>query len=356
MSLLSLRADQARMRKLWSWLHVHRPQPNLVLYAPLLCVPGADRCPWVNGVNNRILALNLKLALKRINLTPSILYLCYYTHGDLIARIGAPLSVYNAHDVWEAYYENAKLEQLHESYEAATIARVDVALFTSRKNLERKQHLNPCSHYLPQGAPTMGAAVQVPTAPPPDLPKGSGFNLCYWGTIDSESVDIDLIDRLASKHQEWQFVFIGPILKANESQFMRLRRFRNIVFLGNKAREQRWHYFQHSDVGLLCARMTRKETQASQLKVLEYIAGGLPVVSIPVEEYSDMPGMVYVACNPEQWEAAILTAVKENSSEAAEKRRLYSLENSWDQRVARLSDILGSALEQRSSQRGKRTG
>lgn len=347
MSLLSLRADQTRIRRLWSWLHVYRPEPNLVLYAPMLGLPGADQSRWVNGLNNRILAINLKLILKRVKLSPSILYLCYYTHADLIPRIAAPIAVYNAHDVWETYYTDTFLEQLHSSYEAATIAQVDLALFTSRKNLERKQHLNPCCHYLPQGAPSMEVDVQIPTSPPADMPQGPGLNLCYWGTIDSESVDVKLITRLAARQPSWRFVFIGPILRTDDSHFKSLERFRNVYFLGNKPREQRWHYFRHSDVGLLCARMTRKEMEGSQLKVPEYISGGLPVVSIPVEEYRGMTGLVYFADSPEKWETAIATAVSENSSDAKVKRCAFSAENSWNRRVAELSGLLESALEHR---------
>ena len=86
------------------------------------------------------------------------------------------------------------------------IREVDLAIFTSKKNMQRKAHLNSNCYYVPHGCPTSERSsflTDNPIKKPPDFPTRGDLFLGYWGTIDCGSVDINLLDWLSEKHADW---------------------------------------------------------------------------------------------------------------------------------------------------------
>lgn len=352
LSILSLFRDKKRVKRLWSWCQIRKINRNLFLYTPVLCIPFWDRYNFINSINNIILFLNLKIVMKRAKFRPSILYLCYYNHGNIIKKFQASLSVYNAHDVWEVYHKNSRLNALHYMYEAETIKNVDVAIFTAKDNMKRKKYLNKNSYYVPHGSPLPDDMIgqdEINSDRPLDFPTGGRVNLGYWGMIDCGSVDIDLLDWLSERHPEWSIVLIGPVYQPDQKQFKTLKMRPNVYFLGKKPLKDRYRYLWCFDVGLLCANMTEMELKGSQLKVWEYLSAGLPIVSIPVEEYKELKDYVYMACNRQDWEEKIVRAYAEDSNAKRLDRVAFAMANSWEERVQRISGIIRKHI-------GKNTG
>jgi hypothetical protein len=342
LSLLSIIRDRSRVKRLWSWLYVRRPNKNLTLYTPLLSIPFGSRFKTINIINNIILYFNIKILLYLIRYKPTILYLSYYTYNTFSKMYDDIIKIYNAHDVWEVYHPNKKMRNYHGGLEEDTIKSVDIAIFTSKNNMQKKYIHNKSCYYIPHGCPNPPEWIISGPNParPPDMPKDTKPVIGYWGTIDTGSIDVDLIDNLSERRQDWNFVFIGPIHNYNRYRFNVLGRKPNIFFLGCKRELYRYTYLCHFDVGILCATMSEMETKGSQLKIWEYISAGIPIVSIPVEEYMNYKEYIYFAHNIYDWDNKISTALYENNICRKVKRIIFAYQNSWDKRVLMLNKLI----------------
>lgn len=347
-SIFSVLRNRRRIRRLWSWLFVRRESKNLYLYSPILCLPFGSRSMFINILNNYMIYCNLKLVMKFINFRPTILYLCHFPWSKLALLFKNTMSIYNAHDAWEVYPNSEKCRKLTLYFESETIKNVNLALFTAKQNMLRKKHLNPNSHYLPQGCPKPPDQLLNGSLParPLDLPDDQKTIIGYWGTIDKGSVDIQLVNDLSEMRKDWMFVFIGPFLAYNEPAFEKMKKKENILFLGRKPLEQRYNYLCHFDVGILCAQMTEMELLGSQLKIWEYISAGIPVVSIPIEEYKEFDELVLLARNKNEWVRNIEKSLGKKGKEDVEKRLVFSKNNSWENRVNMISYLINKTLKQ----------
>ncbi len=90
--------------------------------------------------------------------------------------------------------------------------------------------------------------------------------------------------------------------------------------------------------------MTR---HSNPLKLLEYLAGGLPVVSTDIPEVRRHGDAVRVAVSPEAFIAACREAIAENAPEERERRSRYAEAHSWERRMEIVSDIVRTAIAKR---------
>lgn len=344
-SIFTILKDKKRLSRLWSWTYIRRPQTNLILYTPILALPFGDKSRTINSINNFILYINLWILIKLIKFKPSILYLSYYTHELLISLFRQIPSIYNAHDVWEVYQYNLKMREFHKKLEEDTIRSVNLAVFTAKQNMVRKSHLNKNCFYVPHGCPLPPDWLLKGKMPqrPKDLPDDGRPIMGYWGTIDKGSVDIKLITSLAERRKDWNFVFIGPIHKPEEKLFYEMAIKNNIFFFDRKPIVQRYEYLCYFNVGLLCATMIEMEIMGSQLKIWEYISAGIPIVSIPVEEYLGFKDFVYIASNVDEWELMLAKALNIKNENKLDRLN-FATRNTWESRVKILSELFSKHL------------
>jgi len=100
-------------------------------------------------------------------------------------------------------------------------------------------------------------------------------------------------------------------------------------------------------VGLIPFRMNRLVRAVNPIKLREYLAAGLPVVSAPLEAVLEYAPAVYPAQNLEQFLAACELALRENDEAARRARQDLVRAESWHCRVERISEIVsGGAARQ----------
>jgi glycosyltransferase involved in cell wall biosynthesis len=115
------------------------------------------------------------------------------------------------------------------------------------------------------------------------------------------------------------------------------------------------------DVGLIPYRVTEETRHASPLKLYEYLAAGLPVVTADVPAVRPFAGLVEIVEDPRKELAlslskgtsglaetllAVERALATDSPAAHAARRAAVREHSWDARVESLSEMLAEALTQ----------
>jgi glycosyltransferase involved in cell wall biosynthesis len=79
---------------------------------------------------------------------------------------------------------------------------------------------------------------------------------------------------------------------------------------------------------------------ANPLKLREYLACGKPVVSIPMPSVEPFRGLVQTAAGPEEFLAALETALATDSAAATQARMRAVERMSWDARVEEVIEIV----------------
>lgn len=219
--------------------------------------------------------------------------------------------------------------------ERQLMAKADV-VFTGGYSLweaKRRQHEN--AHPMPSSVDiTHFATARNATRDPSDQAGIGRPRLGFFGVID-ERFDIELVSQLADQRPEWQIVLIGPVVKIDPAT---LPRQINIHYLGPKEYAELPAYLGGWDVALMPFAINESTRFISPTKTPEYLAGGCPVVSTPIQDvisgYGDS-GVVCIADTAEAFIAAIEKSLSAKADPAFIQRADAVLDGrSWDKTCA----------------------
>lgn len=190
--------------------------------------------------------------------------------------------------------------------------------------------------HLVRNAADVEHFTRAPEPRPGDLPVAGpviGFWGALWGWIDCE-----LLEHLARARPGWQIVLIGPVAGSAG----RLRHaLPNLHVLGERPYDTLPEYAAHFDVALVPFQVRAMTLACNPIKVYEYLAAGLPVVSTDLPECRVIPE-VRLAADREGFLAAVEDALTEGRDPAAvERRRAVARANSWAHRAGDILALLG---------------
>ncbi|WP_345096707.1 glycosyltransferase [Planomonospora venezuelensis] len=149
-------------------------------------------------------------------------------------------------------------------------------------------------------------------------------------------VDFDLLDRLAEELPEASLVLIGDANGPTE----RLTRHRNVYWLGFRPYEQIPAYGSGFDVAIMPWLDNEWIRNSNPIKLKEYLALGLPVVSTPFGELERYPDQVITASGAADFAEAVRTALKEGGPLPAEELRSSVADAAWSVRAADLMRLV----------------
>ena len=311
-----------------------RVRPAIDVLSPLL-LP-LPESPTARRLNTRLLIRQIRGALRQLPTRPTQLWLFTPDAPELIEPLAAEKVVYYCADDFAAF-AGYNIELVTE-LEQRTIAACDVVIATSETLYRqcRQQHAN--THLMPHGVDFehFASAADVPIDRLPDdlcdIPKPI---FGYFGLI-SDYVDLDLIAAVARRRPKWSFVLIGSA-RCDTSVLDGLG---NVHLLGGRPYEDLPGYCRAFDVGLIPFRMSRLTRAVNPIKLREYLAAGLPVVSSPMPEVLRYAPAVRTAETPDQLIAACVTALAASRDGNAAGRSALVQQESWQARVEQLSQII----------------
>lgn len=230
--------------------------------------------------------------------------------------------------------------------------RADLVFTGGRSLYEAKRAWHPEVHCFPSSVDVAHfARARTGVAEPADHAHLPRPRAGFFGVID-ERLDLALVAAVAAARPEWQFVFVGPVVKIDPAA---LPQAGNIHYLGQRAYADLPAYASGWNVAWMPFALNAATRFISPTKTLEYLAAGRPVVSTPIADVVDpygTRGLVTVVSGAEQAVRALDAAVAEREHPAARDRRLanadhYLDEWSWDATWARM-DALVAAVSRRT--------
>src|SRR5690606_6039543 len=102
----------------------------------------------------------------------------------------------------------------------------------------------------------------------------------FYGVVD-ERFDIELLRDAATMKPDWQFVIVGPVVKIDPAS---LPQGANIHYLGGRGYKELPAYLKGWDVAMILFALNESTKYISPTKTPEYLAGGKPVISTPIQD------------------------------------------------------------------------
>lgn len=219
-------------------------------------------------------------------------------------------------------------------------------VFTGGFNLyEFKKHRHHNIHPFPSSVDQRHFESGAGCPDPEDQRTIARPRVGFFGVID-ERLDIELLDGLAVKMPEFQFIMIGPIVKIDPET---LPKHKNIHYLGQKSYHELPSYLAHWDVAFLPFAKNESTRFISPTKTPEYLCAMKPVVSTSIRDvvvpYGEM-GMVEIADNVEDFSTAIKRALSYSDDKHWQSMVVEHLKvNSWDLTWSKMKDLIYSTLD-----------
>ncbi|GMV96627.1 MAG: glycosyltransferase [Phycisphaerae bacterium] len=260
--------------------------------------------------------------------------------GDLAGAFGEELLLYYCVDAFGEFpgYDRALIERR----EGELIARSDVVITTSPPLYEAKRRLHPNVHLVQHGVDheRLSRGLREPLECPADL---AGLPRPIFGFVGmiGEWVDLDLVAGLARMRPDASLVMIGPELVGRGP----CAGLPNVHFLGARNHELLPGYLSRFDVGLIPFRQVPLTYHANPIKLYEYLAAGVPVVSNPLPAVEPMADAVWLADELAEWAVCCARASRRNEPAMRRARSERMKAHSWTARLEQLSRIVEDALD-----------
>jgi glycosyltransferase involved in cell wall biosynthesis len=158
----------------------------------------------------------------------------------------------------------------------------------------------------------------------------------YYGAI-SYWFDVDLVARLAAHRPDWDFLLIGDTWGADVAKLTKLA---NVTLPGEQPYASIPRWLAMFDVAIIPFRRMPLTEATNPVKAYEFLAGGKPIVSVPIPEMAALQPHARLASTAEEFEREIEAAMRENSAEHVAARRTFAREQTWEKRFEELVGAL----------------
>jgi glycosyltransferase involved in cell wall biosynthesis len=212
------------------------------------------------------------------------------------------------------------------------VADSEGAVATARALAEDLSRVGRTAALVPNGCRRVGVA---PVASP-DYPAGS---VGYLGTID-QRVDLVLLKDLVMARPDVPFLLGGRVNTDQRAAFASIQAADNVTYAGAVPDDRTHEFMSALAVGLIPFRTGWVGDRINPVKLAEYAAYGLAVVSSDVAECRDLP-MVEVVVDGAGASAAVSRALAGPRPVAAALD--FAADNTWSRRAEQLDAVLGEA-------------
>ncbi|HYY52048.1 MAG TPA: asparagine synthase-related protein, partial [Myxococcales bacterium] len=309
--------------------------PNIWVLTPL-AIPfyGSE---LVRAANGALLKAQIQRAMQHLGFTDPISWSFLPSSAPVSGTLGESLVVYHCVDEFSAF-SDAPAQEIRE-LERRLLLKADVVICSSEKLRADKARVNSNAHLVQHGVDLehFGKAFDPATKVPDDLKGAPGPVIGFWGLI-ADWVDLPLVRYVADAFSGGTVVLLG-----NSTTDMKpLDGAQNIRVLGRKRYADLPRYAKAFDVALMPFKMNELTLASNPLKVREYLAAGLPVVSTALPEVERL-GVCRIAREADGIVREIAAAIAAGPG-PSEVRAEQMWSEGWEARVAEMQEIVAAAL------------
>ncbi|MFQ6048984.1 MAG: glycosyltransferase, partial [Phycisphaerae bacterium] len=283
----------------------------------------------------RGLEVQIRTMLRLLGMHSPLLWVACPSAAVLVGRLPRAAVVYQLSDCYTALPCGA--EPTIAAMEETLGHQADLVVCSSITLHRRARRLFGCGEYVDHGVDfeLFESAVRRPRLPR-ELVGIRHPIVGFFGNMDTNTVDCSLLEQVIRLRPRYRFVLVG----AMTTDFGRLRRYQNVIAVGQKPYRAVAHYGAAFDVCLMPWRRNEWIDHCNPVKVKEYLALGKPVVSTSFPELRQYGGLCYEACSPGNFASLIDQALREDNPARRAKRQAWAAQHSWESKFARVLELL----------------
>ncbi len=322
-----------RMQEYFGKPRIEKMDDNLYQYSPHYFVTDmiSSKVPPFEEMNLKCLRESYRYLCNEIGIeeTNPMIWFYHPQQGYLTKLFKNSFTIMELCDNL-VYYDGNKSEEV-DRQEKQLRTDVDLLLATSPKLLEKYG-----SHYKHAWLSGNGLDKQTferlskeNIQPRPELIKIPSPRIGYTGII-SKRLDWELIEQIASRTPEWNFLFVGPVQR--NTPFDKMRNCSNVHFIGKYEHALMPEVLKSFDVGFMPYKDNEFFRFSNPLKFYEFAAAGLCSISSEMEILSKFdPRFVKIVPNTaDEWISAINNMLERDKNESEMIGKKIAEEHIWD--------------------------
>ncbi|MCO5332821.1 MAG: glycosyltransferase [Pyrinomonadaceae bacterium] len=313
---------------------VREIEPNIFVLNPF-AVP-AYGSKAVVAANRRFLIRQVKGAMRKLGFRDVVNMVFNPAAGMIAGRLGEKELIYYCVDEYTAFTGNAALMDIEEDL----FRKSDIVVVSAEKLYESKKQFNRETYLIRHGTDWQHfhTAVDGGLEIPEDV-AGLPHPVIGFHGLLADWVDYGLIMKVAEHFSSGSVVLIGKVSVDAEQKIKVLDGVPNIHRLGRKPYSELPAYCAAFDVALNPFAINELTLAANPLKVREYLAAGLPVVSTDIPEVHQLEDCL-IGTGHDDFIAKIeqALAAPKPRSEVSERIR----HESWESKIEELRALLAA--------------
>lgn len=231
--------------------------------------------------------------------------------------------IYDVRDNWEEFHKVGMAKWYNESSEKFFVANCDVVCAVAKPLVDKMQAYTQNKKIL-LSPNALDEKFLNYYKGENRRKENNDIKIGYVGHLSSGWFDWESLIKIAKANINWTFEIIGHF----EPKGMRFPQ--NIVLLGSKTHDQIKDYAKKWDVAIIPFKISELSDCVDPIKVYEYLAMGLPVVSFRMPQIHEYP-YVFIANNSDEF----IGKIKEAISIEVDYEKVLSFlkKNTWNIRA-----------------------
>jgi glycosyltransferase involved in cell wall biosynthesis len=297
----------------------------------------------VNHYNHLKAYENLAPHLRRFG-GKLILWVAHPKAVELVDHIDKVLTIYDCYDAFGDFPEERWKAVETKRLERELLKKADLVLASAKSLVETRSIQNTNVQLVSNGADTDHFQKKI-TMPIKhyqlDITKIAPPIIGYMGDIASW-LDMQTLEYCADVMKDINFVFLGTIKRDID----RLKSKNNVHFFGRIDYDDLPYFLGYFDVCTIPFLINEMTVHVNPIKVYEYMATGLPIVSSNLPEVNEMGELIYYYKDKSDFVEKVRIALNEprGSSNIPQMRINKARENSWDARVEKIWSLIEGLL------------
>jgi glycosyltransferase involved in cell wall biosynthesis len=327
-------------------------RPNVFTYRPSYpYVPFNMRSGVSASLNSSLYRAELRALLRKFGVTKPWLW-AFFAQSLSVLKLDFEYVIYDCADDYPPYFPHPVEKRFVQEIDQSLCRSADLVFVGSEPLRQKKAPFNRQTYIVNHAADIshFAKAADPATVVPADLESIPHPRIGFVGMMDGIRFDVDIIRRL-SDNPEYQVVIVGDFVGELK---VALPSRKNIHLLGMKPVAQLPSYLKGLDVCLMPYRVNEATRYIYPLKLHEYMATGLPIVSTDIPAVDSFRSLIYVAENTDEFIRLTARALEENDDKTAAARRRTAQEHTWENHVQHKIDLIHRNLLDRTSENSSR--
>jgi 2-polyprenyl-3-methyl-5-hydroxy-6-metoxy-1,4-benzoquinol methylase len=178
--------------------------------------------------------------------------------------------------------------------------------------------------------------------PPPEISNIPKPILGFMGSIASW-IDVSLIRKVAGLRPDWSIVLLGNDYLGVDAIFADCP---NVLFLGRKFYHELPPYVGQFTVGMVPFEVRDMTHSSSPIKMYEYLAAGVPVISTPIQEAVDCT-YISTGTTATEW----IENIESILSISPDELKAFAQKESWEARVKKIEPVLAQLANEKTDKK-----